>query len=236
MLNKSTYMYKNIKVIALDADDTLWVNEPYFREVEHQFAKLLSPYETENKINQELYKKEIDNLELYGYGVKGFVLSMVEAALEISNNKISSKEIQQIINFGKEMLNKPIELLDGVEEVLKALSPKYKLILATKGDLLDQERKLKKSGLHKYFDHIEVLSDKQKGNYQYLIDFLEVKPSEFLMIGNSLKSDVLPLVELNSNAIHVPYHTTWIHEEVTQQNDENSYKTVQSLSDILAFL
>ncbi|MFK5879766.1 MAG: HAD family hydrolase [Flavobacteriaceae bacterium] len=229
-------MYKNIKVIALDADDTLWVNEPYFREVEHRFSQLLLPYETENKINQELYKKEIDNLELYGYGVKGFVLSMVEAALEISNNKISSKEIQQIINFGKEMLNKPIELLDGVEEVLKVLSPKYKLILATKGDLLDQERKLKKSGLHKYFDHIEVLSDKKKGNYQYLINFLEVNPSEFLMIGNSLKSDVLPLVELNSNAIHIPYHTTWVHEEVTCQNDEDSYKTVQSLSDVLAFL
>ena len=229
-------MYKNIKVIALDADDTLWVNEPYFREVEHQFAQLLSPYETENKINQELYKKEIDNLELYGYGIKGFVLSMVEAALEISNYKISSKEIQQIISFGKDMLNKPIELLDGVEEVLKKLSPNYKLILATKGDLLDQERKLKKSGLHKYFDHIEVLSDKQKDNYQYLIDFLEVNPSEFLMIGNSLKSDVLPLVELDSNAIHVPYHTTWIHEEVVHQNNGDSYKTVQSLSDVLAFL
>ena len=97
-------MYKNIKVIALDADDTLWVNEPYFREVEHQFSQLLLSYETENKINQELYKKEIDNLELYGYGVKGFVLSMIEAALEISNNRIGSKEIQQIINFGKEML------------------------------------------------------------------------------------------------------------------------------------
>jgi len=229
-------MYKNIKVIALDADDTLWVNEPYFREVEHQFSQLLLSYETENKINQELYKKEIDNLELYGYGVKGFVLSMIEAALEISNNRIGSKEIQQIINFGKEMLNKPIELLDGVEEVLKKLSPKYKLILATKGDLLDQERKLKKSGLHKYFDHIEVLSDKKKDNYQYLIDFLEVKPSEFLMIGNSLKSDILPLVELNSNAIHIPYHTTWVHEEVTYQNNKDSYKTVQSLSDVLAFL
>lgn len=229
-------MYKKIKVIALDADDTLWVNEPYFREVEHQFAQLLSPYETENKINQELYKKEIDNLELYGYGIKGFVLSMVEAAIEISNGKISSDKIQQIIDFGKEMLNKPIELLDGVEEVLKALSPNYKLILATKGDLLDQERKLKKSGLLKYFDHIEVLSDKKNENYERLIDFLEVRPSEFLMIGNSLKSDVLPLVELNSNAIHVPYHTTWAHEEVSHQNDKDSYKTVKTLSDILAFL
>ena len=149
-------MYKNIKVIAFDADDTLWVNEPYFRDVEHEFAKLLSPYETENKINLELFKKEMDNLELYGYGIKGFMLSMIESAIEISNNTISSSEITKILNFGKTMLNKPIELLDGVEQVLKILNDKYIIILATKGDLLDQERKLEKSRLMKYFSHIEV--------------------------------------------------------------------------------
>ncbi len=229
-------MFTNIKVIALDADDTLWVNEPYFREVEHKFAILLSAFETENKINQELFKKEMDNLELYGYGIKGFVLSMVESAIELSNGKIGSDQIRQILDFGKEMLNKPIELLDGVEEVLNVLSKKYKLILATKGDLLDQERKLKNSNLNKYFDHIEVLSDKKEQNYERLIDFLEIKPSEFLMIGNSLKSDILPLVSIKSNAIHVPYHTTWIHEEVSHKTNQDLYKTVQNLSDILAFL
>jgi len=229
-------MDKNIKVIALDADDTLWVNEPYFREVEQQFAKLLSPYETQNKINQELFKKEIANLELYGYGVKGFVLSMVESAIEISNNKIKVADIQKILNFGKEMLEKPIELLDGVEEVLQVLSKKYKLIVATKGDLLDQERKLKKSGLLTYFDHIEVLSDKKPENYMRLINFLGIEPSEFLMIGNSLKSDVLPLISLKSNAIHVPYHTTWEHEEVTDLKNKEAYVTLQSLSDVLTIL
>lgn len=229
-------MYSNIKVIAFDADDTLWVNEPYFREVEHQFAILLSSFETENKINQELLIKELKNLELYGYGVKGFVLSMIEAAIEISNNKISSKEITQILDFGKNMLNKPIELLVGVEEVLKKLSLKYKLILATKGDLLDQERKLKKSGLIKYFDHIEVLSDKKEENYTRLIDFLDIQPSEFLMIGNSLKSDVLPLVKIGAETIHVPYHTTWALEEVAYHDEEDSFKTVSSLTEILEFL
>jgi len=229
-------MYKNIKVIAFDADDTLWVNEPYFRETEHEFAKLLSTYETENKINQELFKKEMENLELYGYGVKGFVLSMVESAIELSNNTISATEITKILNFGKAMLNKPIELLDGVEEVLKILSKKYKIILATKGDLLDQERKLKKSGLMKYFAHIEVLSDKKENNYNRLIQFLDIHPSEFLMIGNSLKSDVLPLISLNAEAIHVPYHTTWKYEEVSEDDKNDAYKTVHSLKEILLFL
>ncbi|MDT0551762.1 HAD family hydrolase [Urechidicola vernalis] len=230
-------MYKNLKVIAFDADDTLWVNEPYFREAEHEFAQLLASFETENKINQELLKVELRNLELYGYGVKGFVLSMMESALELSNNSITPNEVGKILEIGKAMLKKPIELLNGVEEVLKTLSPKYRLIVATKGDLLDQERKLEKSGLLSYFDHIEVLSEKKQVNYKRLIDFLDVKPSEFLMIGNSLKSDILPLVALNSNAIHVPYHTTWAHEEVKRSDLVNkNYKTVNNLTEILDFL
>lgn len=230
-------MYKNLKVIAFDADDTLWVNEPYFRETEHKFAQLLSSFETENKINQELLKVELKNLELYGYGVKGFVLSMIESALDLSNNSIRADKVEEILEFGKTMLRKPIELLTGVEEVLKTLSPKYRLIVATKGDLLDQERKLEKSGLLKYFDHIEVLSEKEEENYKRLINFLDVKPSEFLMIGNSLKSDVLPLIDLKSNAVHVPYHTTWAHEEVKQVDLVNkNYKTVNNLTEILDFL
>ena len=143
--------YKHIKVIGFDADDTLWVNETYFREAELEFAKLLAPFETANKIDQELFKMEMKNLPLYGYGVKGFILSMVEMALELSNNTISSKTIDAILNIGKDMINKPVELLEGVETTLKALSSDFRLILVTKGDLLDQERKLEKSGLIKYF-------------------------------------------------------------------------------------
>ena len=147
-------MYENCKVIAFDADDTLWVNETYFRDAEKKFAKILSKYETENKVDQELFKIEMKNLELYGYGIKGFVLSMIECALKLSNYSISQHEIDKILTIGKEMLNKPIELLDGVEEVLGELHNKYKLIVATKGDLLDQERKLEKSGLLLSLIHI----------------------------------------------------------------------------------
>lgn len=226
----------NIKVIAFDADDTLWVNETYFREAENEFAKLLSGYETENKIHQELYKKEIDNLKMYGYGVKGFVLSMVECALELSNYKINPKTIDKILEIGKEMLEQPIDLLEGVEEVLQKLQGKYKLIVATKGDLLDQERKLEKSGILKYFHHTEVMSDKKEKEYVKLIKHLDINPSELLMIGNSLKSDVLPLVTLGASAVHVPFHTTWAHEEVTSDQKLDSYKTVAKITEVLTFL
>jgi putative hydrolase of the HAD superfamily len=230
-------MYKNIKVIAFDADDTLWVNETYFREAEQQFAKLLSAYETENKIDQELFKTEIKNLSIYGYGVKGFMLSMVECALELSNYNLKPRLLNDILNIGKEMLEKPIELLDDVEKVLKALHGKHKLIVATKGDLLDQERKLEKSGLLKYFHHIEVMSDKKEVDYKKLISHLDIEPNQLLMIGNSLKSDILPLVNIGASAIHVPFHTTWAHEEVsTNKQSTTDYKTVKKLSEILTIL
>lgn len=226
--------YKNIKVIGLDADDTLWVNETYFREAEKEIQKLLSIYETPNKIDQELFKVEIRNLPIYGYGVKAFTLSMVEVALELSNYNVPNNTIEAILNIGKNMLEKPVELLDGVEDVLKKLSKNHRLILATKGDLLDQERKLKKSGLTDYFHHIEVLSDKQEANYSKLLNHLDIKPSEFLMIGNSLKSDVLPVVNIKAKAIHVPFHTTWAHEEVAENETHGkAYKTIKSLREVL---
>jgi putative hydrolase of the HAD superfamily len=229
--------YQNIKVIGFDADDTLWVNETYFREAEEAFVKLLSEYETPNKIDQELFKVEMKNLKLYGYGVKAFILSMVEAALDLSNNTISYQSIEKILNIGKDMIDKPVELLDGVEDVLKTISKKYRLILATKGDLLDQERKLEKSGLTKYFHHIEVLSDKKEENYSKLLNHLDINPSEFLMVGNSLKSDILPLVNIKANAIHVPFHTTWAHEEVSEkETNGKAYKTIGHISEVIKVL
>lgn len=224
---------KQIKVIAFDADDTLWVNETYFREAENAFATLLSNYETENKIHQELYKKEIENLPIYGYGIKGFVISMIECALELSNNTINQKTISKIINIGKEMLQKPVIILDGVIDVLNSLKRDYKLIVATKGDLLDQERKLEKSGLIKYFHHVEVMSEKKENDYTKLINHLDIQASEFLMIGNSLKSDVLPLLNIGASAIHIPFHTTWEHEEVTQDTTNLNYKSYTKITDIL---
>ncbi len=225
---------ETIQVIAFDADDTLWVNETYFREAEERFAELLSGFETKNKIDQELFKTEMKNLEAYGYGVKGFMLSMIQSALELSNYSIDQKIIEQIILIGKEMLEKPIELLDGVEETLKALSKKYKLILATKGDLLDQERKLEKSNLIGYFHHIEVLSEKKPENYRKLLKHLDITPDKFLMIGNSLKSDVLPLLAIGAKAIHIPFHTTWQHE-IVEHNGEG-YSTISKLTDVIKML
>lgn len=229
-------MYQNIKIVAFDADDTLWVNETYFRDAENEFAKLMSSYETENKIHQELFKKEIDNLKIYGYGVKGFMLSMIECALELSNYQIQQKTIDKILNIGKDMLEKPIELLDGVEEVLQSLKGKYRLIVATKGDLLDQEKKLEKSGLLQYFHHIEVMSEKNVVDYKKVIKRLDINPKELLMIGNSLKSDVLPLIKIGASAIHIPFHTTWAHETVAKSETNDSYKTVSNIKDILEFL
>ena len=230
-------MFDHVKVIAFDADDTLWVNETYFREAEKKFAQLLSHYETENKIDQELFKMEIQNLEMYGYGIKGFMLSMVECALKLSNYTLPQKTLEEVLNIGKEMFEKPIEILEGVEEVLKALQGKYKLIVATKGDLLDQERKLSKSGLISYFHHTEVMSEKKVPDYQKLIQHLDIQPQELLMIGNSLKSDVLPLIEIGASAIHIPFHTTWAHEEVAQQDSQNvDYKTLSSIKEVLPLL
>ena len=224
---------RKIKVIAFDADDTLWVNEPYFREAEEKVAKLLSMYETENKINQELYRLEIENLPYYGYGVKGFVLSMIELALQLSNHQVQPSIIQEIVEIGKDMLYKPIELLTGVPETLKYLSRDFRLIVATKGDLLDQERKLQKSGLLKYFHHVEVMSDKKESDYLKILKHLEITPSEFLMVGNSLKSDVLPLVKIGAKAVHIPFHTTWEHETVCDSEKSTTlYPTLCSITEL----
>jgi len=228
--------FKNIKVVGFDADDTLWVNETYFREAEERFANLLENYETKNKVDQELFKMEMNNLELYGYGIKGFMLSMIESAMELSNNHIPPQTITEILNLGKSMIARPVELLQGVEEVLQKLANKYRLIVLTKGDLLDQERKLERSGLTKYFHHVEVLSDKKEENYKNLLDHLEINVNEFLMIGNSLKSDVIPILNIGARAVHVPFHTTWAHEQVTHEEMTNNHLTLNAISDILKYL
>ncbi len=228
--------FSNIKVIGFDADDTLWVNETYFRDTEELFADLLEGFETKNKIDQELFKKEMDNLELYGYGIKGFMLSMIESALELSNNRVSQATIMKILNLGKDMISHPVELLDGVKEVLLELKNKYRLIVLTKGDLLDQERKLERSGLSEYFHHVEVLSDKKELNYKNLLEHLEIGVDEFLMIGNSLKSDVLPLLNIGAKAVHVPFHTTWQHEQVSIEENDYKYLKLNRLEDVLGYL
>jgi putative hydrolase of the HAD superfamily len=227
---------KNLKIIAFDADDTLFVNEPYFQETEKKFCKLMSGFLSQHSLSQELFKTEINNLDLYGYGIKGYTLSMIEAAVKISNNTLSIEAVSKIIELGKELLQKPIELLDGVEETLKELHGKYKLIVATKGDLKDQQRKLHDSGLGPYFHHIEVMADKQELNYQKLLTRLEIEPKEFFMIGNSLKSDVLPVLAIGGHAVHIPFHTTWEHEKVSHKVEHPNFRTVDKISDVLEIL
>nr|WP_321486634.1 HAD family hydrolase [uncultured Draconibacterium sp.] len=230
-------MKNNFKVIAFDADDTLWVNETFFRETEEKFCALLSDFSTSDEIMEVLFSTEIQNLKEYGYGTKGFVLSMVETALKITGNKVPQQIIEQIIELGKKQINQPVELIDGVIETLEYLQQKgFKLIVATKGDLLDQERKLKKSKLEKYFHHVEVMSNKEPADYQKLINHLEIAPEDFLMIGNSYKSDIEPVLQLGGFGIHIPFHTTWIHEQVEEEKEHPNWikqKTIREIKNLL---
>lgn len=230
-------MKKNFKVIAFDADDTLWVNETFFRETEEKFCELLSGFSTSDETMKVLFATEMDNLEEYGYGTKGFVLSMVETALKITGNKVPQKTIEQILELGKRQINQPVELLEGVLEILRYLKNKdYKLIVATKGDLLDQERKLKKSRLEKYFHHVEVMSNKKAADYKKLLAHLDIAPEEFLMVGNSYKSDIEPVLELGGYGIHIPFHITWIHERTEEKEEHPNWMKLQSISEIKELL
>lgn len=229
-------MNKNITTIAFDADDTLWINEPYFQEAEKQFCQLLENYLPQHSVSQELFKTEMRNLHLYGYGIKGFLLSMIETATRVSNKTVSLDVIDKIIEIGHELLQKPIELLNGVEETLETLKDKYRLIVATKGDLLDQERKLKNSGLEHYFHHIEIMSGKKISDYQKLLKHLDCQPENFLMLGNSIKSDILPVLELGANAAHIPYHVTWTHEQQENNLKHENFIQLKSINEITNYL
>ena len=196
----------------------------------------MSDYLSHQGLSQELFKTEIANLELYGYGIKGYILSMIEAAMRISNKTISIEVVEKITEYGKELLQKPIELLDGVEETLQALNGKYKLVVATKGDLLDQRRKLHNSGLGHYFHHIEVMSDKKEKDYEDLLKRLEIKAEEFFMVGNSLKSDVLPVLNIGGHAVHIPFHTTWEHEKINHKVEHPNFKALEKITEVLPLL
>lgn len=225
-----------LKVIAFDADDTLWHNEMFFREVEERYCQLLGEFLPPHTVSRELLKTEIGNLEHYGYGIKSFVLSMIETAVQVTDRKISAEVIDTIISLGKEMMMKPVELVDGVEDVLEQLRKKFRLVVATKGDLIDQERKLKKSGLSHYFHHIEIMSDKKEADFKKLIRHLDIPAEEFMMIGNSLKSDILPVLNLGGHGIHIPYHVTWEHEVIEANTDHPNFRKAQSISELVPLL
>lgn len=229
-------MKPSITTIAFDGDDTLWVNEPYFQESVKEFCALLEPFGSAQLLSEELFKTEMKNLRLYGYGIKGFVLSMIETANIVSCHKVSPHVISKIMAMGHDLLEKPVELLTAVKETLDALKDHYRLVVATKGDLLDQERKLKRSGLESYFHHIEIMSDKKVSNYQELLAYLDCRGDQFLMLGNSLQSDILPVLEIGGYAGHIPYHVTWEHEQYQDRILHRNFIELQSIDQILDYL
>lgn len=224
------------KIIAFDADDTLWHNEPYFDEAQAKFCELFADYASKQEILQLILSHQVKNLPLYGFGIKAFTLSMIDAALELTNHQISGQGIQKIIDIGRDLLQKPVELLPEVEDVLQQLKGKYKLVVATKGDLKDQHRKLHDSGIGHYFHHIEVMSDKKEIDYEKMLLRLDTKPEDFIMIGNSLKSDVLPVLNIGGHGYHIAYHTTWEYEKIDFEIEHDNFKSLEKITDVLPIL
>jgi putative hydrolase of the HAD superfamily len=224
------------KIIAFDADDTLWHNEPYFDEAQARFCALFQDLASNQQILGMILNYQVKNLPLYGFGIKAFTLSMIETALELTQNNITGTGIEKIITIGKDLLEKPVELLPNVEEVLQELHGKYKLVVATKGDLKDQHRKLHDSKLGSYFHHIEVLSDKTELDYTKMLTRLECQPEDFVMIGNSLKSDVLPILNIGGIGIHIPYLTTWEYEKIDFEIQHENFTALTDIKEILTIL
>lgn len=222
-----------IHTIAFDADDTLWHNEELYQQTQAAFRTLLRTYHDDAWIDARILATEQKNLAHFGYGVKGFILSLIETAVELTDGKIAGSEVQQIIDLGKAMLSNPIEILPGADRALETLSHDHQLMLITKGDLFDQESKLARSGLGHYFTHVEVVSEKNIDTYREILQRHRIQAGEFLMVGNSLKSDILPVVALGGCAVHIPYRVTWQHEQVHGVEPEtHGYHRLDSLTDL----
>ncbi|WP_417844084.1 HAD family hydrolase [Thalassospira sp.] len=211
------------KLIAFDGDDTLWHNEPLFRDAHIRLREMLENYGDADTVDERLYQAELENLSIYGYGITGFTLSMIETAIELSDKKISAAEIHELAKIGKSMLRAPTRLIDGAETVLRhfASEADCKIVLITKGDLIAQQLKIERSGLEKLFAGIEIVSEKDPLTYRNIFGRYGVEPNEAVMIGNSMKSDILPVLECGGAAIHVPYEITWVHEMVGQIEIDN---------------
>jgi putative hydrolase of the HAD superfamily len=222
-----------IKIIGFDADDTLWHNESIFDRAQQRYRALLAKWHPAEEVNRVLFKTEVRNMPLYGYGVKGFTLSTVEAAIELTKGAISAQEIREIIALGQDMLAHPVELLPGVADIVPSLARDYRLILITKGDLHHQERKVAESRLAGHFHAIEILSEKDGPAYERVLRRHGVSLAEFVMVGNSLKSDILPVLGLGGAGVHVPYHITWAHEHVeTVPHDQPRFRQVARLAEL----
>ena len=230
-------MIEGLKVVAFDADDTLWENEPLFRHAERIVADVLSEFGSFEYISDELYKVEFKNMEDYGFGAKAYTLSMIENAVNLSGGKLTGEQVKFIIESGRSILHNPATPLPGVAETLEKLQTdgRYRLVMLTKGDLLDQEHKIARSGLGKYFSHIEIVSNKSQKEYLVLCDKLGITPEQLLMVGNSFKSDIEPMLQLGGWGIHIPYRILWKLEHTEEYGHPRLFKagTFADLQEIL---
>ena len=217
---------KDISLIAFDADDTLWECQTYFEAVESEYCEVLKSYASADEISKALFAVETANMPLLGYGSKAFLLSLLENAIEISDGKLKAEEVKKIITLGKELLQLPGKPMDGIEDTLKVLrdSGKYHLVVFTKGELLDQENKFRRSGLSPYFEDIIVVSDKTEKSYHQLCERFSIDVDQLLMVGNSFRSDIEPVLKLGGWAAHIPFHTVWQHEVVEEYDHPHLLK------------
>lgn len=222
-----------LRTIGFDGDDTLWHNESLFALSQERYYQLLAPYIDGGAVAERLFAAEMANLCRYGYGVKSFILSMIETAIEVSEGRVTAAEIGTILAIGKELLDHPVELLEGVRDTIAALDGSYELLLITKGDLFHQESRIAGSGLGEFFDRIEIVSEKDPATYERILARRGIRPDEFMMVGNSVKSDVLPVIALGARAVHIPYHVTWQHEVVaTDEAQRAGYWELASIAEL----
>jgi len=226
-----------ITLVGFDADDTLWHSESHFAVTEERFQALVQPWSEPGETAEKLLNRERENLEVFGYGVKGFTLSMIETALEVSDNTIPPDAIAQIILWGKEMMVHSVDLLPGARDVVSQISNQFRTVLITKGDLFHQESKVAESGLASFFDRVEILSEKSPDQYRRVLGRCGgVRPEQFLMVGNSLRSDVLPVAEIGGFGVHIPYEFLWGHEKVDDPVPSDRWQRLEALSDLPSML
>ena len=226
-----------VRVVGFDGDDTLWHSETRFHVTQGEFHELLKQHVPEADADRRLAEMELKNLGIYGYGVKSFTLSMLETAIELTEGQIPASDLKVILGWGKRMLMEPTELLDGVEETLHKLSPSYDMLLITKGDLFDQESKLAQSGLGDLFLGVEILTEKNVDSYRGVFRRRSIQPKDFVMVGNSLRSDVVPVVSLGGHAVHIPYEVTWDHEHVPEEEmPKGGWRRIASIRELPGLL
>lgn len=225
-----------IEVIGFDGDDTLWHSEQLFVDTQAAFRELLAPHVDldEGELDTRLLEVEQRNLPTFGYGVKAFTLSLLETAIEVTKGQIPSRELQTILDLGKVLLDHPVQLLDGVVEAVDALTDRYRVMVVTKGDLLHQELKVARSGLAELFWQVEIVSEKDEATYQRVLDRWSIEPSSFVMVGNSVRSDVLPVLAVGGRAVHVPYHVTWVLEHAEHDPEAHEFPVLESMAELPA--